>query len=123
MSTDASRSFSLKSKQNMANSVDPDETARHEPSSRSTMFVQVSVLVCRAERVKQFYLLFFFLFFFFCHHCRRLGTSKVLIFTYNVSAEATKVIRHYEESGFLEVRPFDFPQKGMCISLKVMKSC
>ena len=33
----------------MANSVDPDETARYV-SSRSTLFAQISVLVCGDER-------------------------------------------------------------------------
>ena len=37
----------------MANSVDPDETARYEPSHLDPHFLQmVSVLACRAEMVK-----------------------------------------------------------------------
>ena len=37
----------------IANSVDPDETAHHEPSHLDLHFVKVYVLVCRAERVKK----------------------------------------------------------------------
>ena len=40
-----------KIKNRMANSVDPDETA-HKLSSGSTLFVQVCVSVCWAEKVK-----------------------------------------------------------------------
>ena len=41
----------------MANSVDPDEMARillQAISSGSTLFAQVSVLVCQAQRIKTF---------------------------------------------------------------------
>ena len=41
-----------------------------------------------------------------------MGASKVLIFTYNISSSAAKMIKHYEDIGFLEVLPFDFPEKG-----------
>ena len=41
-----------------------------------------------------------------------MGVSKVLIFTYNITSNASRVIRHYEDEHFLELRSFDFPQKG-----------
>ena len=40
-----------KIKKRMANSIDPDEMAHYEPSG-STLFAQVSGLVCRAEKIK-----------------------------------------------------------------------
>ena len=43
----------MKINNRIANSVDPDETARFRAvSSGSALFVKVSVLVCRAERIK-----------------------------------------------------------------------
>lgn len=42
---------------------------------------------------------------------RHLGVSKVLAFTHNLTAEAMTVIKHYEDTGFLETMPFDFPQQ------------
>ena len=44
------RGFSQKSKQN-GKSVEPDETARYEPSHQDLHSLQTSVLVCRAEMV------------------------------------------------------------------------
>ena len=41
----------VKIRNKMTNSVDPDKTARFAVSSGSTLFAQLSVLVCRAERV------------------------------------------------------------------------
>ena len=49
LSTDANRDFSLKN--GMANSVHPDEMARHDPSHQDQEFAQVLVLVCWAVRV------------------------------------------------------------------------
>ena len=43
---------------------------------------------------------------------RYLGASKVLISTYKLNANATKVLKHYEQLGFVETVDFDLPEKG-----------
>ena len=54
MSTDANIGSSLKRKNILANSVDPDEVAHYVPvSSGSTLFAQVFGLDCQAERTKR----------------------------------------------------------------------
>ena len=42
----------MKNLSRMANSVDPDETAQHEPFHLDLQFAEVSAWVCRAETVK-----------------------------------------------------------------------
>ena len=48
---DANSGFNQSINNRMANSVDPDETALRAVSSGSALFANVSVLVCRDERV------------------------------------------------------------------------
>ena len=44
---------------------------------------------------------------------RRMGASKVLAFTYNLTEAAQKVIEHYVDMGFLETLPYGFPRPGI----------
>ena len=50
---------------------------------------------------------------------KEMQVSKIVMFTYNVSAITQKILKYYEKTGFLETRPFDFPWKvaGKCFSL------
>ena len=42
---------------------------------------------------------------------KEMRVSKIVMFTYNVSAVTQKILQYYEETGFVETRPFDFPWK------------
>ena len=42
---------------------------------------------------------------------KEMQVSKIVMFTYNVSDITQKILRHYEKTGFLETRAFDFPWK------------
>ena len=70
----------------MANSVDPDETAR-AVSSGSTLFVYLSILVCRAEMVKapptQKSPQYYYYYYYYCWTF--LGNSSIASVTVNVS--------------------------------------
>ncbi|XP_053404487.1 uncharacterized protein LOC123554072 [Mercenaria mercenaria] len=38
-----------------------------------------------------------------------IGVDKVLMYYYNLNTETTKVLQRYHQEGFLDLRPFDFP--------------
>lgn len=40
---------------------------------------------------------------------RLLGASKVLVHTYDLNADATRVLQYYQSQGFVEFSPFDLP--------------
>ena len=43
---------------------------------------------------------------------RHMGVNHVVVFTFNLTTDALTVLQFYEEQGFVEVLPFDFPAKG-----------
>ena len=43
---------------------------------------------------------------------RHMGVSHVVVFTFNLTADALTVLKFYEKQDFVEVLPFDFPAKG-----------
>ena len=51
---------------------------------------------------------------------KEMKVSKIVMFTYNVSAITQTILRYYEETGFVETHPFDFPWRkiaGLFFSL------
>ena len=41
-----------------------------------------------------------------------MGVNHVVVFTFNLAADALTVLKFYEKQDFVEVLPFDFPAKG-----------
>ena len=41
-----------------------------------------------------------------------MGVNHVIVFTFNLTADALTVLKFYEKQDFVEVLPFDFPAKG-----------
>lgn len=45
------------------------------------------------------------------------GVDKVLMYYYNLNTEAMRVLRQYHKDGFVDLRPFDFPDAGRIVFL------
>ena len=43
---------------------------------------------------------------------KAMGVDHVLAYTYNLSQQAYSVLKYYENTRFLELRKFDFPNQG-----------
>ena len=52
-----------------------------------------------------------------------MGVNHVVVFTFNLTADALTVLKFYEKQDFVEVLPFDFPAKGIspCLTISLLK--
>jgi len=48
-----------------------------------------------------------------------LGADKILLFTYKLNVNATKVLQYYARTGLVEFRPFDLPARGKLVNIAV----